>query len=130
MYDFGKFKFIREFGNDGEKVEFTINGQATIDDMCEAFERFLKATGYCIDGMTVELVETYEDDHSHCDHAHNEHEHTQFEHESVADLQQSRRLNDVTPEEWNEVNRKYTIPYPNYPNWDVIFSPEKDEKKT
>ena len=128
--DFGKFKFIREFDSQGDdKVEFTVSGQATLDDMCEAFERFLKATGYCIDGYTVELVETDEDNHTHC-----EHDHDHFEHDQSQPAK--RRLNDATPEEWDEafrnimkpqdVSNSYTFPYPNYAVWNV----KKDEKKT
>ena len=44
-YDFGKISFIQEYG-DGNKVTHTIRGDATTDEVIEAFEWFLKGAGY------------------------------------------------------------------------------------
>ena len=44
-YDFGKIKFVQEY-EDGQSVVHTIRGDASLDDVLEAFEYFLKGAGY------------------------------------------------------------------------------------
>ena len=44
-YDFGKVSFIQEY-EDGTKVTHTIRGDASTDEVIEAFEHFLKGAGY------------------------------------------------------------------------------------
>lgn len=66
-------------GSDNEDVtiEFDTHG-AHLDDLLEKFERFLKASGFCLDGMTIEAVNIDEDDHSHCNHGYDEDEHIEY----------------------------------------------------
>ena len=112
MYDFGKYTFTNEYKS-GEKVTMEIRGDSTLDDLCETFERFLKASGFNIEGMTVEMVP--QEEHDCCNHATED-----------ADLVEPHRtsIDDATPEEWNAVNRKYTFNQP-YAGWDVKFSEKK-----
>ena len=42
--------------------------EATLDELCERFERFLKASGFCLDGLEIQAVPVDEDDHSNCNH--------------------------------------------------------------
>lgn len=76
MFDMGKFKFIST--SDSSDVEMTLPGDSSVDDLCETFERFLKASGFMIDGMTVELREIDEDDHSNCGHDYHEEDNVVF----------------------------------------------------
>lgn len=54
LNDFGTFKFIREV--DLQKIEMTMNGQATLTEMIEMFENFLRASGYHFEGH-IDIVE-------------------------------------------------------------------------
>lgn len=63
--------------NEDVTIEFDIHG-AHLDELLEKFERFLKASGFCLDGMTIEAVHIDEDDHSHCDHGYDEDEHIEY----------------------------------------------------
>lgn len=54
MIDFGTYKFIRE--HESVKIEMTLGGQASLMEMCDMFERFLRASGYEFSGM-VDIVE-------------------------------------------------------------------------
>ena len=52
-YDFGKIKFVQEY-EDGQSVVHTIRGDASLDDVLEAFEYFLKGAGYYLkDGQHI-----------------------------------------------------------------------------
>ena len=52
MYDFGKIRFIQEY--DGSTVEHNIRGDATLDEVIDAFEMFLKGAGYHLrDGQHI-----------------------------------------------------------------------------
>lgn len=55
LNDFGTFKFIREV--DLQKIEMTMNGQATLMEMIEMFENFLRASGYHFEGH-IDIVES------------------------------------------------------------------------
>lgn len=44
MYDFGKIQFIQEHEN--AKIAHEIRGDASLDEVVEAFEYFLKGCGY------------------------------------------------------------------------------------
>lgn len=69
----------RTEGGESEDVTIEFDSQAAhLDELCEKFERFLKACGYCLDGMTIEAVHIDEDDHSHCNHGYDEDEHIEY----------------------------------------------------
>ena len=52
MYDFGKIRFIQE--HEGSTVEHNIRGDASLDEVIEAFEMFLKGAGYHLqDGQHI-----------------------------------------------------------------------------
>lgn len=52
MYDFGKIRFIQEY--EDSTVEHNIRGDATLDEVIEAFEMFLKGAGYHLkDGQHI-----------------------------------------------------------------------------
>ena len=52
MYDFGKIRFIQEY--EGSTVEHSIRGDASLDEVIEAFEMFLKGAGYHLrDGQHI-----------------------------------------------------------------------------
>ena len=44
MIDFGKIKFIQEY--DDHRIEHEIRGDASLDDVVDAFEAFLKGAGF------------------------------------------------------------------------------------
>ena|SRR6056300_517176 len=44
MFDFGKIKFIQEY--DDHRIEHEIRGDASLDDVVDAFEAFLRGAGY------------------------------------------------------------------------------------
>lgn len=45
-FDFGKIYFIQEYND--SKVTHEIRGDATLDDVLEAFEKFLEGAGYTL----------------------------------------------------------------------------------
>ena len=52
MYDFGKIRFIQEY--EDSTVEHSIRGDASLDEVIEAFEMFLKGAGYHLrDGQHI-----------------------------------------------------------------------------
>ena len=52
MFDFGKIKFIQEY--DDHRIEHEIRGDASLDDVVDAFEAFLKGAGYHLkEGMHI-----------------------------------------------------------------------------
>ena len=52
MYDFGKIRFIQE--HEDSTVEHSIRGDASLDEVIEAFEMFLKGAGYHLrDGQHI-----------------------------------------------------------------------------
>ena len=52
MFDFGKIKFIQEY--DDHRIEHEIRGDASLDDVVDAFEAFLKGAGYHLkDGQHI-----------------------------------------------------------------------------
>ena len=72
MYDFGKIRFIQEY--EDSTVEHSIRGDASLDEVIEAFERFLKGAGYHLqDGQHIGY-EYDEEDHEedYVDHAMNQ----------------------------------------------------------
>lgn len=42
------------------KIEFTLHPDATLSDVVEKFEDFLKGVGYCFSGKRLEFVEDYD----------------------------------------------------------------------
>ena len=61
MYDFGKIRFIQEY--EDSRVEHNIRGHASLDEVIEAFEMFLKGAGYHLrDGQHIGY-EYDEEDH-------------------------------------------------------------------
>ena len=52
MFDFGKIKFIQE--HDDQRIEHEIRGDASLDEVVDAFESFLKGAGYHLkDGQHI-----------------------------------------------------------------------------
>jgi len=52
MIDFGKIKFIQEY--DDHRIEHEIRGDASMDDVVDAFESFLRGAGYHLkEGMHI-----------------------------------------------------------------------------
>ena len=52
MFDFGKIKFIQEYKD--QRVEHEIRGDASLDEVIDAFEHFLKGAGYYLkDGQHI-----------------------------------------------------------------------------
>lgn len=49
-------KFINQYDEDATKVEMTLPADATLGEVLEVFEMFLKASGYAFNGI-VEIVE-------------------------------------------------------------------------
>jgi len=82
-------KFVYENDYEGQlstKVEFTIPSDASLDDMLEEFQNYLKATGFVFDG-NVDIVPAYEAVNS------------------------KKKLWDATPEEWNEAYKNVTVKF-------------------
>ena len=57
MTDFGRYRLTYETGADSldTSVEVSISGEATLTQMLNFFETFLKATGYVFDGKELVL---------------------------------------------------------------------------
>lgn len=73
MYTLPKttYSFSQSCREDGKGEDVTIEfdtNEPYLDDILEKFERFLRASGFYLDGMTIEAVKIDEDDHSHCNH--------------------------------------------------------------
>ena len=52
MIDFGKVRFIQE--HEDQRIEHEIRGDATLDEVIDAFEQFLKGAGYHLkDGQHI-----------------------------------------------------------------------------
>ena len=52
MYDFGKVRFIQE--HEDQRIEHEIRGDASLDEVIESFEQFLKGAGYYLkDGQHI-----------------------------------------------------------------------------
>ena len=52
MFDFGKIKFIQEYKD--QRIEHEIRGDASLDEVVDAFEAFLKGAGYHLkDGQHI-----------------------------------------------------------------------------
>ena len=52
MYDFGKVRFIQE--HEDQRIEHEIRGDASLDEVIESFEQFLKGAGYHLkDGQHI-----------------------------------------------------------------------------
>lgn len=52
MYDFGKVRFIQE--HEDQRIEHEIRGDASLDEVIDAFEQFLKGAGYHLkDGQHI-----------------------------------------------------------------------------
>lgn len=56
----GNMKFIYQFDENSPKVEITLSPESTITDALEGFEAFLRAAGYCFDGV-VDIVNENEE---------------------------------------------------------------------
>lgn len=53
-----KYKLIKEASKeDPVRVVLTLDNEASLDEMCELFEAYLKASGFIINGH-VDIVET------------------------------------------------------------------------
>jgi len=53
-------KLEYQYNDNSEKVVFEVPRDASLSDMLDAFERFLRAATYCFDGH-LEIVEPIED---------------------------------------------------------------------
>jgi hypothetical protein len=112
-YDFGMYTFNLQY-KDGHSVTITHSGETGLDELLEAFECFLKASSFNLDGMTLEMVP--QDYGDCCGHNATSDGH------SVDTEELHLSIDDVTPEEWNQINRKYTMDYPSYPPYEVKFT--------
>ena len=69
MYDFGKIRFIQEY--EDSRVEHNIRGDASLDEVIESFEMFLKGAGYHLrDGQHIGYE--YDEDFDYKDPAKNQ----------------------------------------------------------
>jgi hypothetical protein len=70
-----------------KRVEFQVRDNSDLDEMCDAFENFLKANGYHFDG-NVDIVPEHSFD------------------ETVRNS-----IDDATPEEWNQAYKNVKVTY-------------------
>ena len=88
------FKLIHVDIENAARIEFTLHTDSTLSEMCEGFESFLRANSYHFDG-SVQIVDSE----------------MQLE-LPLGGMEQNtkiwersgRRLNDATPEEWDEAS--------------------------
>lgn len=74
MYDFGKITFIQE--HEDQKIVHEIRGDASMDEVVDAFEMFLKGAGYHLpDGKHIGYE--YDEEHSSYQDSKEEYDHMQ-----------------------------------------------------
>jgi len=91
-------------------VEFTIPSDASLDDMCQEFTKYLRAIGFHIpEGKTLDFVP--EDGYS------SEGWDDFFEDKNTVteDSTPRKKLWDATPEEWNQAYKSVTMTYDGEP---------------
>jgi hypothetical protein len=50
-------KFIYQFDDDTPKISMKLEAHANLEEVCEAFENFLRGSGYVFDGTVAILNE-------------------------------------------------------------------------
>ena len=100
-------KFVYENDYEGQlstKVEFTIPSDASLDDILEEFQNYLKATGFVFDGNVDIVPEDSFDDTVR---------EPVFEkgYPSFEAVNSKKKLWDATPEEWNEAYKNVTVKF-------------------
>ena len=81
-----------------KRVEFQVRDNSDLDEMCDAFENFLKANGYHFDG-NVDIVPEHSFD-----------EHTKYTGDGTYE-ESKKKLWDATPEEWNQAYKNVKVTY-------------------
>ena len=100
-------KFVYENDYEGQlstKVEFTIPSDASLDDILEEFQNYLKATGFVFDGNVDIVPEDSFDDTVR---------EPVFEkgYPSFEAVNSKKKLWDATSEEWNEAYKNVTVKF-------------------
>ena len=79
-------------------VEFTVSSEASLTDMLEQFELYLKAVGFNFDG-NLDIVSEHSFD-----------EHTKYTGDGTYE-ESKKKLWDATPEEWNQAYKNVKVTY-------------------
>jgi len=82
-----------------KRIEFHVEDDAGLDEMCDAFENFLKANGYNFDG-NVEIVPPEDKSYE-----------SRIDYNMWDNRTTSYSLNSATPEEWDKAYRNVKVNY-------------------
>ena len=86
------------FDQEPRKIVIEVGQDASLTEMLEAFQSYLKAVGYGFDG-NIDVVPEHSFDDTYRD----------SEFEINEEAVQRRKLWDATPEEWNEAYKNVTM---------------------
>lgn len=93
-----------------KKIEFTVEDDSGLEELCDAFEHFLKACGYEFDG-NVEIVDQMELDPDKRDWQYDCEGNKVVKGDFTTLYKPKKKLWDATPEEWNQTYKNITMKY-------------------